>query len=236
MKLNNLIREIPIKDIIARIPELYPNLDAEPYKQVIGKLLKITPEKSDMQISIEKQEPYDGGDSFYDVRGIKSGTNETFAIEYSKWKEWLGMEIFEETISKYSKLDIVCHCLWEMTFHGYNEEDVVTAREELQSRLDNLPAFFNEDIDAYLKVVEEKYINPPAPADSIVEDLDTIDTLHSLLSEAVEILGKISVNFLETDQETAETLERVRGFIGKQNYSSEEVLNNLRKRKEDEPN
>ena len=50
----------------------------------------------------------------------------TFTVEYEQeegfglllmdWDEWLGMEIEAETLEKYSELDILCHCFWEMTW------------------------------------------------------------------------------------------------------------------------
>lgn len=40
------------------------------------------------------------------------------------WKVFLGFIIDENTLEQYSKQDIVGHCLWEMTFLGFNEEKI----------------------------------------------------------------------------------------------------------------
>jgi len=48
----------------------------------------------------------------------------SYGIEFIDWAEWLDMDIDPESLSKYSELDIIVHCLWEMTFYGYTQEDI----------------------------------------------------------------------------------------------------------------
>lgn len=51
-------------------------------------------------------------------------TIETLAIEFSPWEEWLGMEIDKETLNSFSEIEILCHCLYEMTFFGFNQSKI----------------------------------------------------------------------------------------------------------------
>ncbi|WP_394992430.1 DUF6557 family protein [Emticicia sp.] len=44
-----------------------------------------------------------------------------FAIYFDPWAEWLGMSISTETLEKFSELEIISHCLFEMTFEGFDE-------------------------------------------------------------------------------------------------------------------
>lgn len=48
----------------------------------------------------------------------------SYAIEFTDWGEWLEMEIARESLAKYSELDIIGHCLWEMTFYGFTRENI----------------------------------------------------------------------------------------------------------------
>lgn len=67
----------------------------------------------------------------YDVFGIKENDNHIYALSLSLWGEWLGYEIEEDTILSVPYHDIVAHCLWEMTYYGINEEEVIMRRDEL---------------------------------------------------------------------------------------------------------
>ncbi len=56
----------------------------------------------------------------------------SYGLEFTDWAEWLDMEIEPETLSRYAEVDIIGHCLWEMTFFGYSQEDIEKAVEELE--------------------------------------------------------------------------------------------------------
>ena len=47
-----------------------------------------------------------------------------YAIEFTPWDEWLSMEIDSNTISEFAELDIIAHCLYEMTFIGFDETKI----------------------------------------------------------------------------------------------------------------
>lgn len=52
---------------------------------------------------------------------------ESYALEFAPWQEWLGMTIDPETLARYNEEDILAHCLGEMTFLGY-EQGIVGAK------------------------------------------------------------------------------------------------------------
>jgi len=58
------------------------------------------------------------------VYGLSLTTDESYAIEFRPWAEWLDMDIDEETLSNYLESEIIVHCIWEMTFCGYDNDDV----------------------------------------------------------------------------------------------------------------
>lgn len=61
------------------------------------------------------------------------------------WDEWLGMEIEAEILERYSELDILCHCFWEMTWCGYSMEKV----KKFRKRLDRLSTGKKEDFISF---------------------------------------------------------------------------------------
>ncbi|MEW6387575.1 MAG: DUF6557 family protein [Thermodesulfobacteriota bacterium] len=95
----------------------------------------LKPASSGMRIHIEYREDEDGG--YHHVLGRdgslgRNGQEESYGIFLVDWDEWLGMEIEADTLEKYSDLDILCHCFWEMTWCGYSMEKVEKFREELK--------------------------------------------------------------------------------------------------------
>ena len=88
----------------------------------------------EMRIHLEYQDDEEGG--YHDVSGRdgslrENGQEECFGLFLMDWDEWLGMEIEAETLEKYSELDILCHCFWEMTWCGYSMEKVKKFRKRL---------------------------------------------------------------------------------------------------------
>ncbi|MEO5787753.1 MAG: DUF6557 family protein [Gelidibacter sp.] len=104
-------------------PEAEENIKG--YQTVFEKLVIMSPEENDMSIVITKEK--DGEDEYIDVSGVhKNPKNEegtySQAIEFTPWREWLGMDINKETSNDFSGLEIIVHCLYEMTFVGFTEE------------------------------------------------------------------------------------------------------------------
>jgi len=55
-----------------------------------------------------------GQDGTKDEQGRTIG----YAIEFTEWKQWLGMDIASVTLKRFLELEIITHCLYEMTFIG----------------------------------------------------------------------------------------------------------------------
>src|SRR5690606_28249802 len=49
---------------------------------------------------------------------------DSLAIEFVPWREWLGMTIDQITKNKFTELEIISHCLHEMTFVGFDETEI----------------------------------------------------------------------------------------------------------------
>lgn len=60
------------------------------------------------------------------------GAEWKYAIEFLDWSEWLDMEIAPETEAMFSDVEIIAHCLWEMTFVGYNRAEIREQFEEIK--------------------------------------------------------------------------------------------------------
>ena len=120
MKFKELILKNNWQSISSHFLKLYPeaekNLDG--FKMVFEKLLTMKPEKIDMSIVITKV-----------ISGIHN--NPTIkekkypqGIEFTPWSQWLGMDISNESLAHFSEEEITVHCLYEMTFVGFEEEEI----------------------------------------------------------------------------------------------------------------
>ena len=55
------------------------------------------------------------------------------------------MDLAPETTEKFSDLDIIAHCLYEMTFIGYNEEEISEQFETINERVEEYKNLTKEE-------------------------------------------------------------------------------------------
>lgn len=84
---------------------------------------------SEMDIVIDDIEDDDGG-LWVDISG-RTG-DEQVAIEFVDWAEWLGMVIDGATCERYTPTEILSHCVWEMSFFGFDEETIRERWSEIE--------------------------------------------------------------------------------------------------------
>ncbi len=84
-----------------------------------------------MRLMIEYVPKDDEFGGYWDVSAQDLEDLEFYAIEFRPWEDWLGMEIDPETLKTISSLDIICHCLWEMTFIGYEQDEIQKQWQEI---------------------------------------------------------------------------------------------------------
>jgi len=99
------------------------------YAEVIDKLLDLEPIKSEYIICLQEVE---SEDEFYtEVFGVKNSCDLKWSLSMMKWSEWLGMKIHETSQAIYTKDQIICHCLWEMTFYGFDEKTIEDTKNDI---------------------------------------------------------------------------------------------------------
>ena len=64
-----------------------------------------------------------------DIIGKLPSNDFDYAIEFSPWEEWLGMEVDAGTLMRYSHDDILAHCIFGMSGVGYAPMRSATARK-----------------------------------------------------------------------------------------------------------
>lgn len=118
---------------------LYPNQkkSIDGYELVFKKLVKMKPKRMMMEIVLtfykdpEEIEPYVGVDG-------KDDKENSWAIEFTPWDKWLGMSIDPLMLYTFSEEEVICYCLWEMTYCGFDQHDIQNTKKEIFGRIDKV--------------------------------------------------------------------------------------------------
>jgi len=173
MNLYELIKSYNWLSVELTLLKLYPDQDKmlDEYRNVYEKL-KLTEPADYNELEIILIE-YDNDPNFesdketyVDVSGQKKVPNPNditngYAIEFLEWGKWLGMDLAKETIKNFSDLEIIAHCLYEMTFIDYDEEAI---QEQFKS--------LNDNVEEYKKLTEEEKEQKTISLDELKRRLD----------------------------------------------------------------
>ncbi len=112
---------------------LSEGIDEEPYVEVFGKDATLNRELPEFR--------------FFSETPRRDFTNQetSFALELVPWEEWLGMELDPSTSQEHSDSDLIAHCLWEMTFFGFDQETIEKQREEIDRQVKELGTMSDGD-------------------------------------------------------------------------------------------
>jgi len=156
MVLKELLHKHNWPDIRSALVRLYPDQKGSiiAYKKVFRMLRAMQPTETKMRIVIENIFDECEGKYYASVSG-KNGTlrkeeepeifkddseEMSWGLDFTDWGEWLGMEIDSGTLASYSGLDIIAHCLWEMTWWGFTPEKVEAESRMLEEIADRAKA------------------------------------------------------------------------------------------------
>jgi len=121
-------------------------INEEPYIEVFGKDGTLNRDLPDF--------PYFSETARRDFANLEA----SFALELVPWEEWLGMELDPSTSQEYSASDLIAHCLWEMTFFGFDQATIEAQRKEINRRAKELESMSEEDKEKLItlgKAIEE---------------------------------------------------------------------------------
>jgi len=105
-------------------------------------------------INIEHVEEEDI-DSYNKVHGKDVSSPFNLDLSLTPWSEWLGMKFTQHVLKSYSIPEIICHCIWEMTFYGYNEVTIRRTVSELENEAKDFRSA--EAIFEEIKDIEEQH-------------------------------------------------------------------------------
>lgn len=135
-----LLKQVDITDVVN-----YISLDsseskyASLYRDFYNKLLTrevISTGKVSLLVVMLKD--YLGGTEYPTVYGYSAEDDTCYAIQFMDWSEWLGSEVVEKSLNTFGAVAFVGECFKEMTFFGFEEESMVSEKEELDRRVEEV--------------------------------------------------------------------------------------------------
>lgn len=173
MKLYDLIKSHNWLSVELTLLNLYPDqVQMLDENRNVYEKLKITEPADYDELEINLTE-YDcdpnfesGKETYVDVSGQKkipdpNDITNGYAIEFLEWDKWLAMDIATETTKNFSDPEIIAHCLFEMTFIDYDEEEI---QEQFKS--------LNDSVEEYKKLTNEEKEQKTISLDELKRRLD----------------------------------------------------------------
>jgi uncharacterized protein YggL (DUF469 family) len=164
---------------------LYPGSQLRDYEDVYNQLQFIVPEPTEIELVLTLVEE-SGEKPYVDVSGRSLGPlldelTSSHALEFTPWAEWLGMPIAHDTLQHFTELEILAHCLWEMTFIGYDEESIQKEMQQLIAQIEELKANKQEHEPGY----SEKEV-PVSLSFTNTLTIEEADTCFDLFIDEIE--------------------------------------------------
>lgn len=137
LTIQELFRSVSWADVAESFAELYPD-DAEDLPHLKGvfdevRACRPVPNPRGMRVCVDVVEDEDG--SYYDVHGRVPGEEGGYALDLCLFAEWAGSLVDESLLREMRLPEIAAHVLWEMTFCGCTEDDILAHRREIEERL-----------------------------------------------------------------------------------------------------
>lgn len=147
---------VDFEDVWVHLLENYPYLKEgkEKFEKVWKGLSEKTPDDCNISINIMFIEEDEPEDNYWDVHGLSDEEPDTnIALDYCRWEEWLGMEVVNDQMSRPA---FIAHCLWEMTFHGFDDGDIQRDWDEMMEE-------GMEIEEAFERFLKEENVNEDDP-------------------------------------------------------------------------
>ena len=156
MKLYDIIKSNNWLSVELTFIKLYPEEGQmlDEYRSVYENLQNLAPEDTNMKIVLTEHDSDADDESdiaaYVDVSGQYETKDENecgirHAIEFVEWKKWLGMGLESDTLKNFTELEIISHCLYEMTFIGFDENEIKERRELLDKTIEEFKNLTEEE-------------------------------------------------------------------------------------------
>jgi hypothetical protein len=138
LKLKDIFETADFAEVWDALIECYPDQEEAyyDYAEMFDQLMEMEPSAnpSGILIRVECCADEEDGEQFYDVFGMQAGRLEQYALELVPWEDWLGFGLTLDTVERMSDPEIIAHCLYEMSFLSFDQNEIADIYDEMVRR------------------------------------------------------------------------------------------------------
>lgn len=108
-------------------------MKTEGFERALDTLLLLDPTASDMVLHIDRCD-----DDHYEIIGKYADKEDRYSIEFTPWSKCLAMEVDPSFEGRFTIDEMAARCVWELTFHGYEEKSIRELVDELDRRVEEV--------------------------------------------------------------------------------------------------
>lgn len=146
MTLKSLMKNVKHEQILDELLLAYPECITEKhlYEEVLTYLNQVEEKPFDeFVIAIALIDPsMDDGyeedideEAYLSISGYSEKEDLHFALGFTRWEEWVNAKIDIQDGLEVNPAELVAICLYEMTFYGFNQEDIKAELETFESSM-----------------------------------------------------------------------------------------------------
>ncbi len=146
----------------AELLRLYPDQSdqVEAFQRVFEQLKSLSPQPSGIVIRlteiVDDEDEYVEVDGYYaDGRVDEHTLNDALALDFTPWNQWLGMLMDDQAFGEFTELEIIAHCLYEMTFISFDQEEIQAELDDLKRTVEELEKMSPEERKSNTKSLED---------------------------------------------------------------------------------
>lgn len=150
MTVGELFHSVALEPVLAEIAKHYPNQreDDDGYRRAWAAIQRMQPATTEMICALYQDFSMDDPpESYVGVHGKIVDDPASYAIEYTKWPEWLSMPVMiAPELVGMKEPEILAHVFWEMTWVGCDEEVIQSQFTDILDLADEAKAALNREV------------------------------------------------------------------------------------------
>lgn len=143
MTLKEMLKTTTIESVLNELLISYPECiaDKHHYKNVL-EFIEHTPATNfeDFMIMVSLIDPSeDEGfeedideEAYLSIAGYSEKEDLHFALGFTRWEEWANAKMIIQEDLEIKKEELLAMCLYEMTFYGFNQDEIASELEDLE--------------------------------------------------------------------------------------------------------
>lgn len=160
MKFSDIIKRNSWLSVELFFLQLYPKeiKNISGYETVFDNLKTLSPMDTDFSIVVSNEKDDFDNEEYVHVSGYNNHPEDnedespnSYSLVLTNWSEWLGMDLDEKSLSEFTELEIISHCLYEMTFFGFDQETIQKEMDEMERSVDEIKNMTEEEKKTKLK-------------------------------------------------------------------------------------